>query len=291
MASVVRRAKVAAILGLFLLAARPAPVAAFEKWWGGSVRFQLGWPPLAFGSGAQKQDEVEKLLLASLTPEAWARAAPTVRSITRDLTRAEVEAAIGVKTYRITTPEGRREHVRIADGYLDAISTSRRMEFGYVDHRIMIRKWIVLFDDAGKVRDTEVFPDGRNDALLREPPIPDDEGHQPMRDPYDVDTLVAPRRGTSFMSHEAWARARKGLEKLQPGDSRDALEAAVNLRYYLLGHKAWAMGDGYLPGVSIAGGSSPIETLVFGWAEHRAPIVKARVVLKDDTVRSVQLEE
>ena len=279
----------AAAAALVVLGQVP-PAAAFEKWWSFQMGFRLGWPPISFGERHEKAEKVEKLLHDSLTPEAWEGAASKVRSIATGDDRAKVEADLGLVTHIIGTENGGTETVKIADGYIDAISGPRRMQFGYLDHRLVIRKWIVTFDGKGKVSGTEVFPDGLNDALQKEPKLPDDVGNGPIGTPFDVDYLLAGRRGYSFISPQGWERAKPKLEKLRPGDSRLALEEASNFRYYLLHLKAWPMGDGYLPMSSVIEDGTDRETMAFGWAEHYEPIVKARVTLTDDAIQVIRFE-
>lgn len=291
-----RRARRAAriVLGggiaVLLVLLSGSPASAFEKWWSFQVGFRLGWPPITFGERHEKSEKVEKLLRDSLTPEAWERAASKVRGIATGDDRAKVEADLGLAAHTVGTEEGGTKTVMIADGYIDAISGPRKMQFGYLDHRLVIRKWIVHFDGRGKVSDTEVFPDGWNDALLKEPKLPDDMGIGPISTPFDVDYLVAGRRGYAFISPQGWERAKPKLEKLRPGDSHLALEGASNFRYYLLHLRAWPMGDGYIPMASTIEDAMGRETLVFGWAEHYEPVVKARVILADDAIQEIHFE-
>ncbi len=278
-----------ALAALLILASAPS-AGAFEKWVGFQMGFRLGWPPITFGEGHEKEEKVEKLLHASLTPEAWERAAPKVRGIATGDARAKVEADLGLIPHTAKSDSGAITTVRIADGYIDGISGPRKMQFGYLDHRLVIRKWIVHFDETGRVSDTEVFPEGFNDRLLKEPALPDDKGHGPLATPFDVDYLLAPARGRTFISPEGWARAKPGLEKLKPGDTRLALEEAVGFRYYLLHLRVWPMADGYLPMSSTLEDGTGRETLAFGWAEHYEPIVKARVVLAGDVIQTIRFE-
>ena len=272
-----------------LTLAFPAPAGAWSWWWNPELRFRLGWPPLSFGDEYEKIADVERLVHASLTEAAWKRGATKVRSIATGDSRAQVEAALGIVVHTARTPAGGLETVKVADGYVDAISNSRRMQFGYLDHRMVIRKWIVSFDGSGRVSETEVVPDGMNDALLREPKLPDDVGRGTVSTPYDVDYLVAGRRGYAFMSPDGWRRVEPRLRKVSPGDSRLELEEAVSFRYYLLGLRAWPMGDGFLPDASKFRGET--EILAFGWAEHYQPTVKAQVFLEDDRILEIRYEK
>ncbi len=288
-----RRSKSAGsiLLGAALLLLGQAPhAAAFEKGLSFRIGVQPRWPPITFGEKREKEKTVEKLLHASLQPAAWERAAPKVRGIATGDSRAGVEADLGLVTHNVEDENGAISTVKIANGYIDAISGPRTMQFGLLDHRLVIRKWIVHFDAKGNVSETEVFPDGSNDRLLAEPKIPDDAGHGPMSTPFDVDYLLASRRGASFISPEGWARVKPGLEKLKPGDSRFALEEAANFRYYLLHLRAWPMADGYLPMASTLADGTGRETMAFGWAEHYEPIVKARVILADDVIQEIRFE-
>ena len=277
------------LLGAAIFLLGQAPHAdAFEKGWGFRIGVQPRWPPITFGEKREKEKKVEKLLHASLQPAAWERAAPKVRGIATGDSRAGVEAGLGLVTHKVEDENGAISTVKIADGYIDAISGPRTMQFGFLDHRLVIRKWIVHFDAKGRVSETEVFPDGSNDRLLAEPKIPDDAGHGPMSTPFDVDYLLAIRRGASFISPEGWARVKPGLAKLKPGDSRFALEEAANFRYYLLHLRAWPMADGYLPMASTLADGTGRETMAFGWAEHYEPTVKARVILADDVIQEIR---
>jgi len=276
-----------ALAAVFVLG-QASPAAAFEKWWSFRMGFQLGWPPVTFGDNHEKSEKVETLLHASLTPEAWEVAAPKVRGIATGDARASVEADVGIVTHTVKDGNGAVTTVKIAGGYIDAISGPRKMQFGYLDHRLVIRKWIVYFDEKGLVSDTEVFPDGSNDRLLQEPKLPDDVGHGPIGTPFDVDYLLAGRRGYSFISPQGWERVKPGLEKLRPGDTRLALEEAANFRYYLLHLRAWPMADGYLPMDSTLEDGTGRETMAFGWAEHYEPVVKARVILADDVIQEIR---
>ncbi|MFQ5457852.1 MAG: hypothetical protein ACE5FC_05300 [Myxococcota bacterium] len=279
----------AAIFCALLLAGVLAPHPAAAGWWGGGLVFKLGWPPVSFSKWGETEDtgEAEKRLAASLTREAWERAAPIVRGIATADRRADLETLLGVQTYTVPDSEGGTKKVRVADGYIDAISTPHRMEFGYVDRHLVVRKWSARFDEEGRVIETEVFPEGRNEALLSES-RPDEAGQQALPvSIYGLDYQLGMARGCPFLSRTGWERARGPLRAIQPGASRLDVELAVNGRYYLYGARAWFVANGFLPDASEYDADRDRESLAFGWDVAGDPQVRARVVLEKDRVREV----
>lgn len=278
---------VIAALAITLL---PAPAAA--GWWGGTIEFNLGWPPVRFGKTTAGEDpaKVGRLVEASLTREAWQRTAPQVRGIATGDSRAEIEATLVTESHEVARPGGGTRKVVIGEGYLAAISTPRRMEFGYVEDHLVVRQWTVFFDEAGRVAETAVFPVGRNEALLGEPRPADDPGEGPPVSAYALDYRLGKARGYPFLSRTGWAHAEAGLGKIRPGDTRLDVERAVDGRYYVYGVDAWFMANGYLPQASSYDENANRETLAFGWEEAGVPAVKARVVLENDRVVEVRFE-
>ncbi len=281
------------VLALLAFAGTVSPALAAAKWWSGEIRFKLGWPPITFEketSGADPE-EIDRLVEDSLTPGAWERAAPRVRAIAVGDAREEVEAALGLEMHRVRGREGASETIRVADGYLGALSTPCRMEFGYVIDHLAVRQWTVHLDEAGRVVETEVFPAGRNEALLAEPRLPAGAFRTPPVSLYAIDYQLGSARGDSFLSRRGFERARPGLARLRPGGTRLELERVVDGRYYVFGREAWFMANGLLPRESGPEGPAGRETLVFGWEEGARAIVKARVILEEDVVREIRFEE
>jgi hypothetical protein len=262
-----RCVQAAAVLALLALAGALSPAPAAAKWWSGEIRFKLGWPPITFEKETSGEDpeEVDRIVEASLTRGAWEGAAPRVRAIAPGDAREHVEAALGLETHRVRWREGGTEPVRVADGYLGALSTPRRMEFGYVIDHLAVRQWTVHLDEAGRVVETEIFPTGRNEALLAEPRLPGGAFGSPPVSLYAID--------------------------YQLGDTRLEVERAVDGRHYVFGREAWFMANGLLPRESGRDGPAGRETLVFGWEEGARAIVKVRVILEEDVVREIRFEK
>ena len=239
-----------AVIAAFALVLLPAPAAA--GWWGGSIQFKLGWPPLSFGKATAGEDPavVGRLVEASLTKEAWERTAPHVRGIATGDSRQEIEAMLATKRHEAALPGGGTREVVIGEGYLAAISTPWRMEFGYVEDHLVVRQWAVLFDDDGRVVETSVYPDGRNEELLAEPRPEDDPAEGPPVSAYALDYRLGLLRGQPFLSKSGWARAEAPLRDVRPGDPRLDVELAVDGRYYLYGVNTWFMANGFLPQAS-----------------------------------------
>jgi hypothetical protein len=198
---------------------------------------------------------------------------------------------LGVEEHRVVSRGGGTEHVRLADGYLGALSAPRRMEFGYLVNHLAVRQWTVLLDEAGRVVETEVFPVGRNETLLAEPRLPGDAFRSPPLSHYALDYQLGKVRGASFLSRSGWERARPGLARIRPGDTRLALDRAVDGRSYVFGRRAWSMADGLLPRESHRDAPGGEEILAFGWEEGARTIVKARVIVRDGVVREIRFED
>jgi hypothetical protein len=288
-----RCVQAAAVLALLALAGALSPAPAAAKWWSGEIRFKLGWPPITFEKETSGEDpeEVDRIVEASLTRGAWEGAAPRVRAIAPGDAREHVEAALGLETHRVRWREGGTEPVRVADGYLGALSTPRRMEFGYVIDHLAVRQWTVHLDEAGRVVETEIFPTGRNEALLAEPRLPGGAFGSPPVSLYAIDYQLGSVRSDSFLSRRGFERARPGLARLEPGDTRLEVERAVDGRHYVFGREAWFMANGLLPRESGRDGPAGRETLVFGWEEGARAIVKVRVILEEDVVREIRFEK
>ncbi len=273
-----------------LIMALPAPAEA--GWWGGGIEFKLGWPPVRFGRTTAGEDpaKVGQLVEASLTKEVWERTAPHVRGIATGDSRSSIELMLAVRAHNVARPEGGTRTVRVADGYLDAISSPRRMEFGYVEDHLVVRLWSVRFDEEGRVAETDVFPEGRNDELLKEPRLADDPAEGPPVSAYALDYRVGLLRGRPFLTESGWMRAKAPLADVRPGDPSLDLELAVDGRYYVYGVDTWFLANGYLPQASSRDVAKDRESLAFGWEKGGVPQVKARVLLDNGRVREVLFE-
>lgn len=285
-----RRAATTLSLVLLVLGASPAP--AMAGWWGGRIEFKLGWPPISFEkvTAGETPAKVGALVEASLTREAWDRTAPQVRGIATGDSRAAIETLLGMKTHEVALPDGGSRKIRIADGYIDALSTPRRMEFGYVQDHVVLQKWTVFLDESGRVEETEVFPVGRNEELLAEPRLEEDASGGPPISAYALDYRLGLLRGYPFLSETGWKHAREPLHRVRPGDARLDVALAVDGRYYLYGVDAWFLANGFLPKASSYDAARNRETLAFGWEQAGAPVVKARVILEGDRVSEVRFE-
>ena len=275
---------IAGVCGLLLLAGALAPDRASAGWPGGGIVFKLGWPPVSFTRWSSGEDpgEIGGLVEASLTRDAWESSAPLVRGVATGDKREELEALLGTESYEVELSTGGSGTIRVANGYIDAISTPRRMEFGYVVNHLVIRKWSVRFDEEGHVIETDVFPDGRNDELLAEKRPDRGDLEEPPVSAFGLDYHLGRVRGYPFLSKTGWERAEGPLRKIRIGDTRLSVELALDGRYYLYGIKAWFMANGYLPDASAYNAGKDQETLAFGWDIAGEPHVRARVALEGE---------
>lgn len=284
---------VAGVWGLLLLAGALAPDRASAGRSSGGIVFKLGWPPVSFirGSGGEDPGKIGGLVEASLTKDAWESSASLVRGVATGDKREDLEALLGAETYKVELSTGGTETITVADGYIDAISTPRRMEFGYVADHLVIRKWSVRFDEEGHVIETNVFPDGRNESLLAEKRPDRGDLEEPPVSPFGLDYHLGRVRGYPFLSKTGWDRAEGPLRKIRIGDSRLSVELAVDGRYYLYGIKAWFMANGFLLDASAYDAGKDRETLAFGWDITGEPDIQARVILEGGRVREIRFEE
>ena len=284
---------IAGVCGLLLFAGALAPDGAFAGRTSGGIVFKLGWPPVSFrrSSGGEDSGRIGGLVEASLTKDAWESAAQLVRGIATGDRREELEALLGAETYTVEGSTGGTETITVANGYIAAISTPRRMEFGYVADHLVIRKWSVRFGEEGHVIETNVFPEGRNEALLAEKRPDSGDLEEPPVSPFGLDYHLGRVRGYPFLSKTGWDRAEGPLRKIRVGDSRLSVELAVDGRYYLYGIKAWFMANGFLRDASAYDAGKDRETLAFGWDVTGEPDVQARVILEGGSVREIRFEE
>ncbi len=284
---------IAGVCGLLLLAGALAPDGASAGRSSGGLVFKLGWPPVSFTrwSGGEDPGKIGGLVEASLTKDAWESSAPLVRGIATGDEREELEALLGAETYKIELSTGGTQTIKVAKGYIDAISTPRRMEFGYIADHLVIRKWSVRFGKEGHVIETNVFPDGRNDALLAEKRPDRGDLEEPPVSPFGLDYHLGRVRGYPFLSKTGWERAEAPLRKIRIGDSRLSVELAVDGRYYLYGIKAWFMANGFLSDASVYDAGSDQETFAFGWDVTGEPDVQARVFLEGGSVLEIRFED
>jgi hypothetical protein len=284
--------RLSAVIALLIALASASPAhAALTKWWSGGIVFKLGWPPVSFTK--ETGDDplmVDPLVRNSLKQEAWEKAASRVRTIATGDRREAVEKMLGFETYTVQERDGERKTVKVADGYIDAISTPGRMEFGYVDNHLVLRKWSVIFDEEGGVEETAVFPEGRNQKLLADPRLPERDYEGLLETPYALDYEFGKVRGYPFLSRSGWERGERGLRRIRPGDSRIDVDQAVDGRYYVFGHQGWYLANGFLPHVSSRPHAGTKEVLAFGYAGGD-PTIKARVVLENDEVVEVTFED